>query len=68
MESSRSSGQHRLGNDLEPKGVVATIVYCAAVMFILFRVLDKLISLRVDEPAEMLGRGLSFHGEQGYNH
>lgn len=46
--------------------VVATMVYCFVVTFILLKIVDALIGLRVDEEDEDLGLDLSQHGENAY--
>ena len=48
-------------------GIVATIVYCGIVSFIILKVLDNVIGLRVSEQAEQEGLDLVLHDEQGYN-
>ena len=48
-------------------GIVATIVYCGVVSFIILKVLDKVIGLRVSEQDEQEGLDLVLHDEQGYN-
>ena len=48
-------------------GVVATAVYCGVVSFIIFKVLDGVIGLRVDEEEETEGLDLVLHDERGYN-
>ncbi len=48
-------------------GVVATIVYCGIVSFILLKIIDAVIGLRVTEEAESEGLDLALHDEQGYN-
>lgn len=47
-------------------GVAVTIVWCGACSFILLKVLDLTIGLRVDETEEMDGLDFSSHGERGY--
>lgn len=47
--------------------VVATIVYCGIVSFVLLKIVDVLIGLRVDEEEETMGLDLAQHGERGYN-
>ncbi len=49
-------------------GIVATIVYCAVVTFVLLKLLDKTMGLRVDETAETIGLDISLHGERGYEY
>ncbi|MCW5731572.1 MAG: ammonium transporter [Alphaproteobacteria bacterium] len=44
-------------------GVVITVIYCAIVSFILLKVVDLAIGLRVDEAAERDGLDLALHGE-----
>ena len=48
-------------------GIVATIVYCGVVSFIILKVLDSVVGLRVDEQDEQEGLDLVLHDEQGYN-
>ena len=46
--------------------VIATIVYCAIVTFVILKVVDAVIGLRVDEDQETEGLDLALHGERGY--
>jgi Amt family ammonium transporter len=48
-------------------GVAATIVWCGAVTFILLKVLDAVIGLRVSHEEETEGLDLVLHDERGYN-
>ena len=48
-------------------GIGATIVYCGVVSFIILKVLDNIIGLRVSEQDEQEGLDLVLHDEQGYN-
>mgnify|MGYP003322239190 CR=1 FL=1 len=48
-------------------GIVATVVYCGVVSFIILKVLDSVVGLRVDEQDEQEGLDLVLHDEQGYN-
>ncbi len=47
-------------------GVGATIVYTAGVSYIILKVIDALIGLRVDEDSETEGLDVSLHDERGY--
>jgi Amt family ammonium transporter len=47
--------------------IVATVVYCGAVSFVILKGIDMVIGLRVDEESEMTGLDLSDHGEVGYD-
>ncbi|HYQ39706.1 MAG TPA: ammonium transporter [Pseudomonas sp.] len=49
------------------KGVAFTVVYTAIVTFVILKVLDLLIGLRVSEEGETVGLDLSEHNERGYN-
>lgn len=49
------------------KGVVVTIVFTAVASFVILKVIDMLIGLRVSEEAETEGLDLSQHDERGYN-
>lgn len=45
---------------------VTTLVYCAVVAFILLKIVDALVGLRVNEDDEFTGLDLSQHGENAY--
>jgi Amt family ammonium transporter len=45
------------------KGVVIVFVYCAVVSFIILKVIDVIIGLRVDEEVEREGLDFALHGE-----
>jgi Amt family ammonium transporter len=44
-------------------GVVTTLVYCAVVTFIILKLVDIFVGLRVSEEAEREGLDISLHGE-----
>jgi Amt family ammonium transporter len=48
-------------------GVVVTIVYCGVLSFIILKVVDAIVGLRVGEDEEMQGLDVALHNEQGYN-
>jgi len=48
-------------------GIMTTIVYDGVVSFILLKVIDLVIGLRVSEEQETVGLDLSLHDERGYN-
>jgi Amt family ammonium transporter len=48
-------------------GAGVTIVYCAAVSFVILKVIDMLVGLRVNDEQEQEGLDLVLHDEQGYN-
>jgi len=52
---------------LQSIGVLATIIYCGIVSFIILKIVDAVIGLRVVEEAEEEGLDLALHDEQGYN-
>jgi Amt family ammonium transporter len=52
---------------LQAVGIGATIVYCGVVSFIILKVLDSVIGLRVSHEEEQEGLDLVLHDEQGYN-
>jgi len=52
---------------LQVVGIGATIVYCGVVSFIILKVLDSVVGLRVSEEEEQEGLDLVLHDEQGYN-
>ncbi|MGC8099448.1 ammonium transporter [Metapseudomonas otitidis] len=49
------------------KGVAFTVVYTAVVTFVILKVLDLVIGLRVNEEEETVGLDLAQHNERGYN-
>ncbi len=49
------------------EGVMFTVVYCAVLTFIILKVIDAVIGLRVSEDEETEGLDLSQHDERGYN-
>jgi len=48
-------------------GVIVTIVYCGVLSFIILKVIDAVIGLRVSEDEETEGLDLVSHDERGYN-
>ena len=48
-------------------GVVATIAWCGIITFVLLKVLDVVIGIRVDEDQETEGLDLVLHNERGYH-
>ena len=46
------------------EGVSVTIVYCAVASFIILKVIDVIMGLRVDEATEHAGLDLAIHGEK----
>ncbi|WP_165674113.1 ammonium transporter [Metapseudomonas otitidis] len=49
------------------KGVAFTVVYTAVVTFVILKVLDLVMGLRVNEEEETVGLDLAQHNERGYN-
>jgi Amt family ammonium transporter len=48
-------------------GVLVTVVYTGIVTFVILKVLDLVMGLRVSEETESVGLDLSEHNERGYN-
>jgi Amt family ammonium transporter len=48
-------------------GVAATLVWCAIVSFVILKVVDSVIGLRVDRDQETQGLDIVLHDETGYN-
>jgi len=48
-------------------GIGATIIYCGVMSFIILKVIDAVIGLRVSDEEEQEGLDLVLHDEQGYN-
>lgn len=49
---------------IQAANVLATIVYAGAVSWILLKIVDKVIGLRVTADDERMGLDLSLHGER----
>jgi len=47
--------------------VIFTVVYTAIVTYIILKVLDMVMGLRVTEEEESVGLDLAQHNERGYN-
>ncbi len=47
-------------------GASASVIYCFVLSYLLFKLVDVLIGLRVDRESEVQGLDLSEHGEAGY--
>jgi Amt family ammonium transporter len=52
---------------IQAQGVGFTVVYTGVVTFVILKVLDMVMGLRVSEEAETVGLDLSEHNERGYN-
>ena len=52
---------------IQAKGVGFTVIYTAIVTFIILKVLDAVMGLRVTEEEEAVGLDLAQHNERGYN-
>lgn len=52
---------------IQTKGVIFTVVYTAIVTYVILKVLDKLMGLRVNDEEESVGLDLAQHNERGYN-
>tara|TARA_B100000965_G_scaffold43362_1_gene31797 strand:+ start:2740 stop:4032 length:1293 start_codon:yes stop_codon:yes gene_type:complete len=48
-------------------GIVFTIIWCGLFTFIILRIVDNVLGLRISEEDEETGIDLSEHGEKGYN-
>ncbi len=52
---------------IQMTGVVATFIYTAVASWVLFKIVDVLIGLRVDAEEENVGLDLVLHDERGYD-
>jgi Amt family ammonium transporter len=52
---------------IQAKGVIFTVVYTAIVTYVILKVLDMVMGLRVSEEEESVGLDLAQHNERGYN-
>lgn len=48
-------------------GILATLIYTAVVTYVILKVVDALMGLRVDAEVETEGLDIRLHNEQGYN-
>ncbi|NGZ05182.1 MAG: ammonium transporter [Magnetococcales bacterium] len=48
--------------------VVTTGIYCALLSYVLLKLIDGVVGLRVDEESESTGLDIALHGERGYNY
>jgi Amt family ammonium transporter len=51
---------------VQTKSVLFTIVWCGVISYILFKIVDAVIGLRVSEEDEVSGLDTSSHGETAY--
>ena len=56
---------HQLG--VQFIGVLVTAVYCGVLSFVILKLVDAIVGLRVSEGEESEGLDISLHDEQGYN-
>jgi len=49
------------------KGVAFTVIYTGVITYVILKVLDMVMGLRVTEEEESVGLDLSLHNERGYN-
>lgn len=49
------------------EGVVVTVLYTAIVTYVILKVIDLIMGLRVSDEEETVGLDLSLHNERGYN-
>ena len=47
-------------------GVIVTVVYCGIVSFVILKIIDAAIGLRVERRVELEGLDVRLHGERGY--
>lgn len=52
---------------IQLKGVVFTVLYTGIITYVILKVLDKTIGLRVSQEEESVGLDISLHNERGYN-
>ncbi len=48
-------------------GIIVTIIYCAIVTFVILKVIQATVGLRVDEATETVGLDIKLHGERAYD-
>jgi Amt family ammonium transporter len=60
-----AGGPHQFFNQLQ--AVLVTVALAAIATWVLLKLVDRLIGLRVDQEDESVGLDLSQHGERAYN-
>ncbi|MEC9328557.1 MAG: ammonium transporter [Pseudomonadota bacterium] len=62
-------GINSIGSQVQTQaiGVIATIIYTGVVSFILLKIIDNVMGLRVNEEEEAEGLDVALHDERGYN-
>jgi len=62
-------GINSIGSQVQTQaiGIIATIIYTGVVSFILLKIIDSLMGLRVNEEEEAEGLDVALHDERGYN-
>ncbi|MGV6806488.1 MAG: ammonia channel protein, partial [bacterium] len=48
-------------------GIAATFIYTAVVTFVLLKLVNAMVPLRVDSEGETMGLDLTLHDERGYD-
>ncbi|MFZ1832701.1 MAG: ammonia channel protein, partial [Pseudomonadales bacterium] len=52
---------------IQTKGVLFTLVYSGVLSYLLLKLVDLVIGLRVNEEDETMGLDIALHDERGYN-
>lgn len=52
---------------VQMQGVIVTIIWCGALSFVLLKIVDAMIGLRIESEQETVGLDLADHDERGYN-
>jgi Amt family ammonium transporter len=52
---------------IQTKGVLITVVFVAVTSYVLLKITDRIVGLRVSEEQETEGLDLALHDERGYN-
>ncbi|MDQ2066861.1 ammonium transporter [Xinfangfangia sp. CPCC 101601] len=62
-------GEHTMASQVyvQALAVIITIIWCALVSYVLFKLIDKVMGLRVSVDAEREGLDLTSHGERAYH-
>ncbi len=48
----------------QAEGILVTVVYCGIMSFIILKIIDKIMGLRVDAATEEMGLDMAIHGEK----
>jgi Amt family ammonium transporter len=52
---------------IQTKGVLFTVIYTGVLSYVLLKLVDRILGLRVSDEEETIGLDIALHNERGYN-